>query len=103
MSYARNVVRRFLNRQPESSPVAEEILAPLDPPFRERLLSMYRGEPQLGLDGKHHAIDPRIKISPSQGMWIYGLCLSVKPTATLEIGMCYGLQQSFFPCRTRKK
>src|SRR5580704_4557194 len=82
MSYARNVVRRLLNRQPDVSPAVEEVLGPLDPPFRERLLSMYRGEPQLGLDGKHHAIDPRIKISPSQGMWIYELCLSVRPNPT---------------------
>jgi predicted O-methyltransferase YrrM len=96
MSYARNVVRRLLNRQPDVSPAVEEVLAPLDPPFRERLLSMYRGEPQLGLDGKLHAIDPRIKISPSQGMWIYGLCLSVRPQATLEIGMCYGFSTLFF-------
>ena len=64
MSYARNVVRRILNRQPDVSPAVEEVLAPLDPPFRERLLSMYRGEPQLGLDGEHHAIDPTVKISP---------------------------------------
>jgi predicted O-methyltransferase YrrM len=96
MSYARNVVRRLLNRQPDVSPAVEEVLGPLDPPFRERLLSMYRGEPQLGLDGKHHAIDPRIKISPSQGMWIYELCLSVRPKATLEIGMCYGFSSLFF-------
>ena len=96
MSYARNVVRRLLNRQSDVPPAVEEVLAPLDPPFRERLLSMYRGEPQLGLDGKHHAIDPAIKISPSQGMWIYGLCLSVKPKATLEIGMCYGFSSLFF-------
>jgi predicted O-methyltransferase YrrM len=96
MSYARNVVRRLLNRQPDVSPAVEEVLAPLDPPFRERLLSMYRGEPQLGLDGKLHAIDPRIKISPSQGMWIYELCLSVRPKATLEIGMCYGFSSLFF-------
>jgi predicted O-methyltransferase YrrM len=96
MSYARNVVRRLLNRQPDVSPAVEEVLGSLDPPFRERLLSMYRGEPQLGLDGKHHAIDPRIKISPSQGMWIYELCLSVRPKATLEIGMCYGFSSLFF-------
>jgi len=29
-------------------------------------------------------------------MWIYGLCLSVKPKATLEIGMCYGFSSLFF-------
>src|SRR5580704_5971284 len=97
MSYARNVVRRLLNRQSDAVPPAvEEILAPLDLSFRVPLLSMYRGEPQLGLDGQHHAINPIIKISPSQGMWIYGLCLSGKPRATLEIGMCYGFSSLFF-------
>jgi len=44
MSYARNVVRRLLKRQSDAVPPAvEEILAPLDLPFRVPLLSMYRG------------------------------------------------------------
>jgi predicted O-methyltransferase YrrM len=68
----------------------EELLSPLDPRFRDPLLSMYREEPQLGTDGKLYPLDKLTKISPSQGMWIYDLCVSVKPKATIEIGMAYG-------------
>ena len=103
MYYARNMVRRFFNRQYDVPPAVEEGLATLDPPFRAPLLSMYRGEPQLVDDGEHHAIDPTVKISPSQGMWIYGLCLSVKPKATLEIGMCYGFSSLFLAAIAKNK
>jgi predicted O-methyltransferase YrrM len=74
----------------------EDILASLDEPFRSRLLSMYRGEPQQGADGQSHAMNDPAKISPWQGMWIYNLCLSAKPAATLEIGMAYGYSTIFF-------
>ena len=74
----------------------EEILAPLDEPFRSRLLSMVRGEPQQGADGQSHAMTDPAKISPSQGMWIYNLCRSAKPAATLEIGLAYGYSTIFF-------
>jgi len=80
---------------PPPKPI-EEILATLDPHFRTTLLSMYLGEPQLGTDGQQHAIDNITKISPSQGMWLYDLCLSVKPKATLEIGMAYGFSTLYF-------
>ena len=74
----------------------EVLLAPLDPHFRSALLSMYRGESQLGADGQMHPIDQTTKICPSQGMWIYDLCLSVKPKSTLEIGMAYGYSTLYF-------
>ena len=75
---------------------SEDILAPLDPRFRFPLLSMYRGEPQLGIDAQPHPFDKSSKISPSQGMWLYDLCVSVKPRATLEIGMAYGYSTLYF-------
>jgi predicted O-methyltransferase YrrM len=68
----------------------EAALARLDPRFRDSLLSMYRGEPQLGSDGERHPIYTTVSISPEQGMWLYDLCRSVKPKSTLEIGMAYG-------------
>ncbi|MEI6613859.1 MAG: class I SAM-dependent methyltransferase [Chrysiogenales bacterium] len=74
---------------------AEELLASLHPPFRSALLSMYRGAPQLGDDGQLHAIDESTRISPAQGIWLYDLCLSVRPEATLEIGMAYGYSTLF--------
>ena len=69
----------------------EEFLTPLDPSFRAALLHMYHGEPQSGADGQLHAIDPITRISPSQGMWLYDLCLATKPKATLEIGMAWAV------------
>jgi predicted O-methyltransferase YrrM len=74
----------------------EDILAPIDPDFRSPLLSMYRGEAQLGTDGQPHPIDKETRISPSVGMWIYNLCMSLKPEATLEIGMAYGFSTLYF-------
>ena len=74
----------------------EEQLASLDPRFRSPLLSMFRGESQLGSDGQLHQIDKDTRISPSQGMWIYEFCVSVRPKSTLEIGMAYGYSTIFF-------
>lgn len=76
--------------------VAESRLAGLDPRFRSRLLSMYRGEPQLGADGELHAIDRTTAMSPDQGMWLYELCMAGKPAATVEIGMAYGYSTLYF-------
>jgi predicted O-methyltransferase YrrM len=92
-------IRRIRPPVPGPMPVPEpieELLATLDPHFRSALLSMYRGEPQLGTDGQPHPIDNISKISSAQGMWIYDLCLSVKPKSTLEIGMAYGYSTLYF-------
>jgi len=75
---------------------AEELLVPLDPAFREPLLSMYRGEPQLGVDGQTHQINNYTRISPSQGMWQYDFCLSTKPRSLIEIGLAYGFSTIYF-------
>src|SRR6202022_4427641 len=74
----------------------EVVLAPLNADFRSALLSMYRGEAQLGADGLLHPIDQVTKISASQGMWLYDLCVSLKPKSTLEIGMAYGYSTLYF-------
>lgn len=73
-----------------------EHIARLDPRFGSRLISMFLGEPQVGADGQPHPIDRCTRIPPSQGMWIYDLCVSVKPQSTLEIGMAYGYSTIFF-------
>lgn len=73
-----------------------EALAKLDEPFRSALLSLYRGEPQRGIDGQTHPIDAETRISPQQGMWIYEFCRSSKPENVLEIGMAYGFSTIFF-------
>jgi predicted O-methyltransferase YrrM len=74
----------------------ESALDPLAPGVRNALLSMYRGEPQLGMDGERHALKPDTRVSPSEGMWLYYLCLSVRPKATIEIGMAYGYSALYF-------
>ena len=77
-------------------PVNEGLLDPLDPRVRSVLLSMYRGEPQRGLDGELHALEPETRISTWEGMWLYDLCLKVRPRATIEIGMAYGYSTLYF-------
>jgi len=100
-SLAKKVINVFgikMRRQPaKAAPkTIEDILAVLDPRFRSPLLSMYRGEPQLGTDGQRHPIDKHTGISPSQGVWLYDLCVSVTPKATIEIGMAYGYSTLYF-------
>lgn len=101
-----NAVGLEIRRRPEqlgqlitpASPPAsdtEEILQSLDGRFRAALLSLYRGEPQLGVDGQRHPIDSVTRISPSQGMWLYELWRKLKPRETLEIGMGYGFSTLF--------
>lgn len=73
-----------------------ELLDVVDPWFRSRLLSMYRAKPQVGADGKEHPIGDVPGMSPEEGMWLYGHCVKVKPTATLEIGMAFGYSTLYF-------
>src|SRR5258705_3935715 len=87
-------IRRVRPDAPAAMPIEDDILAPLDAPFRHALLSMYRGEPQLGVDGKLHPI--KVLIPPSEGMWLYRFCVSVKPKSTLEIGLAYGYSTLYF-------
>jgi predicted O-methyltransferase YrrM len=91
-------MRRFLKTlvTAKSEKPIEVLLTPLDLRFRSALLSLYRGEPQIGSDGTRHSIDSRTRISPSQGIYLYELCLSVKPKSTLEIGMAYGYSTIYF-------
>jgi predicted O-methyltransferase YrrM len=84
---------RFNPKKEES---IEVLLAPLEPSVRNALLSMYREELQIGSDGNRHSVDNHTKISPSQGMYLYELCLAMKPKATLEIGMAYGYSTIYF-------
>ncbi len=91
---------RVLNRRPmparPSAPPVEEVLAPLAEPFRSALLSMYQATSMAGTDGQQHPIHAQVRISPSQGMWFYEQCCSLKPLATLEIGLAYGFSAVFF-------
>ena len=74
----------------------DDILSPLPPTFRAVLISMYSGEPQQGLDGERHRLDPGTRISCEQGMWMYRLCCDIKPKTSLEIGLAYGYSTIYF-------
>lgn len=93
------LLSRVLNRQPPApapDPPVEEILANLAEPFRGAILSMYRAESMAGIDGQQHPVDRQTGVPPSQGMWFYDLCRSLKPDATLEVGFAYGFSAVFF-------
>ena len=79
-----------------SQATPEEATQSLDDPFRGLLCSMYRGEPQVGTDGRLHQLDGLVRIAPSEGMWLHDLCRGVKPAQTLEIGLAYGFSTLFF-------
>jgi predicted O-methyltransferase YrrM len=74
----------------------KEALAPISEPFRGAVLSMYSAKSMVVTDGQQHPIDPLTGIPPSQGMWFYELCCSLKPEATLEVGFAYGFSAVFF-------
>jgi predicted O-methyltransferase YrrM len=57
--------------------------------FRQRLISMYAGETQLGSAGMV-AIDTGTRILQDQGMWIFDTCQKLRPRRTLEVGFAYG-------------
>jgi predicted O-methyltransferase YrrM len=80
----------------------DKTLQELDEPFRSALLSMYRNEPQIGLDGNKHEIDPSIKVPPTEGLWLFRLCRNTRPDAILEIGTCYGFSSLFFLAAVNK-
>ena len=86
----------FSASAPPSGETPETWLCDVEESYRDRLLSMYRGETQLGSDGEQHAIDGSTRISPQQGMWGYELCRATKPERTLEIGMAYGFSTLYF-------
>jgi hypothetical protein len=92
---ARNQFSCYL-RKPSPASDTDEILQRIDEPFRAPLLSMYRGEKQVGADGQMHAIDTITKISALQGIWMWDVRCSVKPNRTREIGMGYGFSTLFF-------
>jgi hypothetical protein len=74
----------------------EDALAHVDPRVREALCSLYRAEPQRGFDGQLHPLDPNVKISLQQGLWLYDQTLSLKAQDTLEVGLAYGFSTLYF-------
>lgn len=64
-------------------------LEDLRPQFRQRLQSMYSGEPQPGTDGPTQ-LDKPTRISQQVGMWIYQTYCRLSPKQSLEVGLAYG-------------
>jgi len=97
-------LKSFLNRlisNPADAPAPqltkpEDALAHLDAPIREALCSLYRAEPQRGFDGQLHPLDPNVKISLQQGLWLYDQTISLKAQDTLEVGLAYGFSTLYF-------
>jgi len=88
-------VRRILGKSETEGCAPEQMLNPLEEPFRSVLLSMYRNQAQEGLDRGLHPLDPSLRIPPSQGMWLYENCRTRRSRSVLEIGTCYGYSALF--------
>ena len=56
---------------------------------------MYRGEPQVGADGKSYPLD-ETKVPLEEGMWLYHEYCKLKPERSVEIGLGYGYSTLFF-------
>jgi predicted O-methyltransferase YrrM len=68
--------------------MSAESLTLADP--AELLESMYRGEPQLGADGKQYPLDGTTRISRDEGTALRELHSRLKPTLSIEVGLAYG-------------
>jgi predicted O-methyltransferase YrrM len=86
---------QLFKRAPRTQP-PDQTLRFVDEPFRSRLLSMYRGEPQQGTDGQLHPIDEQTRIWHRQGEVMYKLYVETKPRASLEIGLAFGFSTLYF-------
>lgn len=62
---------------------------------RELLDSFYRGDPQPGIDGVTHALDPATRVSREQGELLAALHERLRPTVSIEVGMAYGYSTLF--------
>ena len=67
----------------------------IDIVFRERLDSLYAGEPQPGVDATRHQIDATTRISPDEGLALVCLATRVAATHTLEVGLGYGFSTAY--------
>ncbi len=92
-------MRRALQRarrRLRATPPIEQQLARLDATCRDRLLSMYGGHAQLGVDGVEHALDASTRISPDEGLCLYDLYVAARPANSLEVGMAFGFSTLYF-------
>lgn len=62
----------------------------------ELLESMYRGEPQLGADGKRYPLDGTVRTFRDEGTALRELHSRLKPALSIEIGLAYGFSTTQF-------
>ena len=74
----------------------EKRLAPLPQPFQGMLVSMHNHQPQAGTDGAMHALDANTGITVDDGLYLYNMCLKVRPQRTLEVGLAEGFSTLYF-------
>ena len=88
------LLQRFRTRRAAPAVPIETALAELPDPWRGKLLSMYRLEPQLGSDGNRHSLDGVALCAPAQGMALYRFAKGARRSC--EIGMAFGYSTLFF-------
>ena len=64
---------------------------------RAKLESMYRTQPQRGVDGAMHELHASTRISPEQGELLATFHEKLRPKVSLEVGMAYGYSTLFIP------
>ncbi len=91
----RDSLAKATARSQERRRAQEAQVAALPQPFARLLLSMYRGEPQLGTDGKQHKLDLGTGVTMADGLYLYNLTLQVKPRRIAEVGVGQGFSTMF--------
>src|SRR5581483_5533871 len=71
-------------------------IAELPEPFPRLLLSLHKKDPQIGVDGATHQLDPSAGVRPEDGVFIYDLCRRLRPQRTLEVGFAEGFSTLYF-------
>lgn len=88
--------RRWFAASGQSVTSVERQLDTLPQPFSRLLLSMHNHEPQLGVDGVRHPLDPSTGIGVADGLYIYDLVRQVRPLCTVEVGFAEGFSTMYF-------
>ncbi|HLW83021.1 MAG TPA: class I SAM-dependent methyltransferase [Candidatus Acidoferrales bacterium] len=88
----------YLRGSPKYDPPLDFDLAlqEIGEPFASALASIYKGEPQMGENGRKYDVDPITKISVQEGLYLYHTCRKANAQLTMEIGCAYGFSTLYF-------
>lgn len=92
-SYVSSVQLRFTRSARDQQPL--QLLDRLGKPFAPALVSLYKQEPQLGVDGVRHAPKLGDGIIVEEGMFLYDLARRTNARNTLEVGFASGYSAVF--------